>query len=227
MLCIAMRPNAAAGDRYSIGIWITTTIVCQWTRWKETENSFFRVTKNVSGATVAILAASHSEIGCSATLFFNKKIQKKNNNARKYPRLRSSQTLQKIYTRTKRYCSFIQYGPNHYHTVNQLSYHGLYLIICHITSYFIWSHDYVCRPIWSFCSCLSCFYVLLTVCVVVFFSVTLYWSIQLYKLPVCLINLLTYLLIQWAADAMRHLWKVIEQQKQNQYTQGELTSQSL
>ena len=33
--------------------------------------------------------------------------------------------------------------------------------ICHvmqvITSYSIWSHDYVCRPIWSFCSCLSCF----------------------------------------------------------------------
>ena len=40
-----------------------------------------------------------------------------------------------------------------------LSYHDLYLIICLITSYSIWSHDYVCRPIRSFCSCLSCFYV--------------------------------------------------------------------
>jgi len=38
-----------------------------------------------------------------------------------------------------------------------LSYHDLYLIICLITSYSIWSHDYVCRPIRSFCSCLSCF----------------------------------------------------------------------
>jgi len=40
--------------------------------------------------------------------------------------------------------------------------------------YSVWSHDYVCRPIWSFCSCLSCFMffscfcVLLTLCVVVF-----------------------------------------------------------
>ena len=29
-------------------------------------------------------------------------------------RLRSSQILPKIYTRTKRYCSFIQYGLNYY-----------------------------------------------------------------------------------------------------------------
>jgi len=29
-------------------------------------------------------------------------------------RLRSSQILPKVYTRTKRYCSFIQYGLNHY-----------------------------------------------------------------------------------------------------------------
>ena len=42
-------------------------------------------------------------------------------------------------------------------------------------------YDYVGRPIWSFCSYLSCFYVffvffyvLLTVCVVVFYSVTFY-----------------------------------------------------
>jgi len=31
--------------------------------------------------------------------------------------------------------------------------------VCLITSYSIWSHDYVCRLVWSFCSCLSCFYV--------------------------------------------------------------------
>jgi len=35
--------------------------------------------------------------------------------------------------------------------------HGLCLIICLITSYSIWSHDYVCRPVWSFCGCLSFF----------------------------------------------------------------------
>jgi len=29
-------------------------------------------------------------------------------------RLRSAQILPKVYTRTKRYCSFIQYGLNHY-----------------------------------------------------------------------------------------------------------------
>ena len=55
--------------------------------------------------------------------------------------------------------------------------------ICLITSYSMWSHNHLYRPVWSFCSCLSCFYVflcfyvLLTLCVVVFFSVTFYWSI--------------------------------------------------
>jgi len=43
------------------------------------------------------------------------------------------------------------------HYCYPISYRGLYLIICLITSYSIWSHDYACRPIWSFCSCLSCF----------------------------------------------------------------------
>ena len=42
--------------------------------------------------------------------------------------LRSSQILPKVYTHTKRYCSL---------PVNLLSYHGLYLIICLITSYSI------------------------------------------------------------------------------------------
>ena len=31
-----------------------------------------------------------------------------------YTRLRSSQILPRVHTRTKRYCSFIQYGLNHY-----------------------------------------------------------------------------------------------------------------
>jgi len=65
--------------------------------------------------------------------------------------------------------------------VNLLSYHGLYLIICLITSYSIWSHDYVCRPIWSYCSYLSffsCSYVLQTVWLC-FFSDKFYRSIQL------------------------------------------------
>jgi len=37
----------------------------------------------------------------------------------------------------------------------------IYLIIFLITNYSIWSRHYVCRPVWSFCSCLSCFYVFL------------------------------------------------------------------
>ena len=65
-------------------------------------------------------------------------------------------------------------------------------------SYSIWSHDYVCRPIWSFRSCLSCFNVfscffcvLLTLCVVVFFSVTFYWFIQRVQFNKLLLTLLT------------------------------------
>jgi len=35
-------------------------------------------------------------------------------------RLRSSQTFSKVHTRTHRYCSFIQYGLNHYqHKTNK------------------------------------------------------------------------------------------------------------
>jgi len=62
----------------------------------------------------------------------------------------------------------------------------------------IYQHDYVCRPIRSFCSCLSCFiffmffYVLLNVCVVVFYQ----WHfIDLFScIAASLFNKLTYLL---------------------------------
>ena len=95
--------------------------------------------------------------------------------------------------------------------INLLSYHGLYLIICLclITSYCMWSHDYVCRPIRSFCSCLSCFYVfscfyvLLTVCVVVFYQ----WHfIDLFSCKAAsLFNKITYLLTIIAQKIMWNL----------------------
>ena len=64
------------------------------------------------------------------------------------------------------------------------------------TNYSIWSYDHVCRPIWSFCSCLhvcfSCFCVLLTLCVVVLFR----WHfIDIFScIAASLFNKLTYLL---------------------------------
>ena len=47
-------------------------------------------------------------------------------------RLRSSQILPKVYTRTKRYCSFIQYGLNHYQYsfILQLSFMFLMFFSC-------------------------------------------------------------------------------------------------
>ena len=43
-------------------------------------------------------------------------------------RLRSSQTFPKVHTRTQRYCSFIQYGLNHYqHKTNKSK---LFTIVC-------------------------------------------------------------------------------------------------
>jgi len=108
-------------------------------------------------------------------------------------RLRSSPILPKVYTRTKRYCSFIQYVINH--SVNLLSYHGLYLITCLITSYSIWSHvglfghSAVVFHVFMFFFVFLCFTDCLCGCV--FFSdISLIYSAVL--LPVCLINLVTY-----------------------------------
>ena len=97
-------------------------------------------------------------------------------------RLRSSQILPEACTCTKRYCSFIQYGLNHYQYGSKptflpwslfdyyLSYYKLFYMIT-------WSHE-ACLVILQLS---FIFYVLLTVCVVVFFSVTFHWSIQLYS----------------------------------------------
>ena len=70
--------------------------------------------------------------------------------------------------------------------------------------YSIWSHDYVCRPIWSFCSCLSYFTDCLFACV---FSVTFYWSIQLYS-SASLFNKFTYLLYRYILKFYRLWWQV-------------------
>ena len=49
-------------------------------------------------------------------------------------------------------------GPNKQYRLFQASTQKAHVITCLITSYSIWSHDYVCRTIWSFCSYLSCFF---------------------------------------------------------------------
>ena len=71
--------------------------------------------------------------------------------------------------------------------------------VCVCTRYSIWSHVYACRPIRSFCSCVSSFYVFFAClryvlcapidCAAVFYEwdciihwlIVLYWSIQLYS----------------------------------------------
>jgi len=72
--------------------------------------------------------------------------------------------------------------------INLLSYHGLYLIICLITSYSTWSHVYACRPVRLLCSCVSCFFRVFmfcrpTDCALVFYQwhFIVHWSIQLYS----------------------------------------------
>jgi len=72
----------------------------------------------------------------------------------------------------------------------------------------IWSHVYVYRLIWSSCSCVSwlfffmflCFTDCLCGCV---FSVTFYWSVQLFNKLTYLVNLLTYLL----NSPVCHVWR--------------------
>jgi len=52
-------------------------------------------------------------------------------------RLRSSQILSKVYTRTKRYCSFIQYGLNHYQYSFILQLSFMFLMLFFVFSCFI------------------------------------------------------------------------------------------
>ena len=83
----------------------------------------------------------------------------------------------------------------------------------HLSIWSIWSHVYVYRLIWSSCNCVSwlffpCFYVLLTVCVVVFFQwhfIDLFSCIatSLFNKLTYLVNLLTYLL----NSPVCHVWR--------------------
>ena len=115
-------------------------------------------------------------------------------------RLRSSQILPKIYTRTKRYCSFIQYGLTTtskpaFLPCSLFDYLSYYCLILynydHIIMYVgLIGHSAVVFHVFMFFSCFS--WVLLTLCVVVLYQ----WHfVDLFNcIAASLFNKLTYLL---------------------------------
>jgi len=105
-------------------------------------------------------------------------------------RLRSSQTFPKVHTRPPRYCSFIQYGLDHYQhkiivcahpgsAICYFYYRNVSFRLSYFTDLFVFHYAFI--NVYRIDT-----YVSMYVCINVY---RIYWSLQLQE---CLINLLTY-----------------------------------